>query len=302
MDFKDYYQTLGVERTASADDIKRAYKKLARKLHPDVNKEPGAETKFKDVGEAYEALEDPKKRAAYDDARARRERGEEFQPAAEDFDLGGEGVDYSDFFEQLFRQRSGGGGARRRRPADTRGQDQHVAIEINLEDAYRGATQKLTLRSPAFDAEGHVTMEERTLDVTIPKGVREGQQLRLAGQGGKGTPSGDLYFEVSFRPHPRYRVDGRDVYCDLPLTPWEAALGATVTAQTPAGAVELTVKAGASAGKKLRLKGKGIPSDPPGDLYAVLNVVMPLAESDAAQEAYRAFQAAFPAFEPRGVS
>ncbi len=307
MEFKDYYQTLGVSETATADEIKRAYKKLARKYHPDVNKEVGAEATFKDVGEAYEVLQDDAKRAAYD--RARKGGGAEagfdaggagFDPSGAGFDIGGEPGSYSDFFEQLFGQRAGG----RRRPSmDVRGQDQHVKVEVDLDDSLRGAQHEITLRTPALDEQGHVALRERKLAITIPRGVRDGQHLRLSGQGGpghNGGPPGDLYLEIVLRPHPRYRVEGADLYFDLRLAPWEAALGAQVATPVPGGtSVELNVPPGTVSGRKLRIKGKGLPGDPPGDLYAVLSVALPPATDDAAQQAYQAFQAAFPGWDAR---
>ncbi|MDE2372339.1 MAG: DnaJ domain-containing protein [Burkholderiales bacterium] len=323
MKFKDYYETLGVAREASADDIKLAYRKLARKYHPDVSKEPDAEARFKELGEAYEVLKDAEKRAAYD-AVGRRSGGDDFQPppdwdAGYEFhgrgDGGGAGAqDHSDFFESLFGRaarssrsartghasRSGGAAGA---GFDLRGEDHHAKVLIDLEDAYRGAHRSLSLRMPAFDDQGQVVLRERTLEVTIPKGIRQGQQLRLAGQGGPGLGhggAGDLFLEIEFNAHARYRVDGRDVYVDLPLAPWEAALGAGVPVPTPDGAVELTIPAGSAAGRKLRLKGKGIPGDPAGDLYAVITIVLPGAGSDATRRAYEALKAAAGAdFDPR---
>lgn len=308
MEFKDYYQTLGVSESATAEEIKRAYKKLARKHHPDVNKEAGAEARFKDIGEAYEVLQDDKKRAAYDRARKgggpAEGGGAGFDPSGEgfegfDFARGGAG-EYSDFFEQLFGQRAG---ARRRPTMDVRGQDQHVKVEIDLDDSLRGAQHKITLRTPALDDQGHVTLRERTLDIVIPKGVRDGQHLRLSGQGGPGHGGGgpgDLYLEIVIRPHPRYRVEGGDLYFDLALAPWEAALGATVATPVPGGtSVELNIPPGTVAGRKLRIKGKGLPGNPPGDLYAVLSVSLPPATDDAAKQAYQALQASFPGWDAR---
>ena len=206
--------------------------------------------------------------------------------------------------------RTAGGGARRggrgsggEAPINLRGEDHHAKVLIDLEDAYRGARRSLTLRMPAFDEQGHGILQERTLDVSIPKGIRQGQNLRLAGQGGPGLgsgPAGDLYLEIEFKPHRHFRVDGRDVYVDLPLAPWEAALGAAVPVPTPDGELELTIPPGSAAGRKLRLKGKGIPGDPAGDLYAVLAVTLPPASSDAARRAYEALKAAAGAdFNPR---
>ena len=312
MDFKDYYATLGVDRQASTDEIKRAYRKLARKYHPDVSKEPDAEARFKEVSEAYEALSDTEKRAAYDEVGQRHQRGQEFRPppgwdSGFEFsgrDSGGADADsfeHSDFFEALFgRATRGAHGARAGMHAA--GGDHHAKVSIDLEDAYRGARRSITLHVPVTDANGRTTMQQRQLDVNIPRGIRAGQHLRLAGQGGPGLgegPAGDLYLEISFNPHPHFRVDGRDVFLDLPVTPWEAALGASVTAPTPEGSVQLSVPPGSGAGRKLRLKGKGLPGNPPGDLYAVIGIALPPADTPAAQEAYGAMARAFPAFDPR---
>ena len=308
MEFKDYYAALGVERGASQDEIKRAFRKLARKFHPDVSKEPQAEARFKEVAEAYEALGDPEKRAAYDDIGKRYPRGQDFNPPP-GWDSGfefsgrdggaGDAADFSDFFESLFGRQ-----ARAAQPHPAGG-DHHAKIQIDLEDAYHGARRSISLRVPVFDAQGAVTLQERQLEVNIPKGVRAGQHLRLAGQGGAshpGGPAGDLYLEVSFSSHPLFRVDGRDVYFDLPLAPWEAALGASVNAPTPEGAVQLTIPPGSSSGRKLRLKAKGLPGTPPGDLYAVLAIHMPAADTPAARAAYTALAGSFLRFNPRGPS
>ncbi len=298
MEYKDYYKIMGVKRDASADEIRRAYRKLARKYHPDVSKEKDAEVRFKELGEAYEVLKDPEKRRAYDQLGAHWKAGQNFRPPPDwspDFDFrtgtgyrpGGDG--FSDFFESLF----GAGFGSPRGPSrgfDRRGEDQHARVVIDLEDAYRGATRTITLSTPARDAQGRPVNRERTLKVRIPKGVKRGQHIRLAGQGGAGTgsgASGELYLEVDFRPHPYYQVDGADVFLDLPVAPWEAALGAVVQAPTPGGSVDLKIPAGSQQGRKLRLKGRGIPSTPPGDLYAVLRIVLPSADSDEAKAAYR---------------
>ncbi|MDP3843891.1 MAG: DnaJ C-terminal domain-containing protein [Oxalobacteraceae bacterium] len=313
MKYKDYYASLGVPRTATQDEIKSAYRKLARKYHPDVSKEADAEARFKEMGEAYKVLKDPETRAAYDQVGSQWQSGQEFQPppnwdAGFEFsgrDMGGgagDGADYSDFFEALFGRRTGRGHPHAaRQTMRAQGQDHHAKVEIDLKDAYHGARRSISLRMPATDAQGHVVTRERTLDIQIPKGVREGQHLRLSGQGGPGLgggPAGDLYLEIVFRAHPHYRVDGRDVYFDLPLAPWEAALGGSVTAPTPAGSVQLAIPAGSSAGRKLRLKGKGIPGNPAGDLYAVLTIALPSADNERAKEAYRAMAQAFE-FNPR---
>lgn len=311
MKFKDYYETLGVKRDASQDEIKNAYRKLARKYHPDVSKEANAETRFKEIGEAYKALKDPESRASYDHLGANWQNGQDFQPppgagGAEyrQGDFGGagfDGMDFGDFFEQMFNRQTGG---TRRSSMAMPGEDKHARIEIDLEDAYRGAERSVSLRIPEADEYGRLVQRDRTLSITIPKGIRAGQNLRLAGQGGAGINggrAGDLYLEIAFRPHPRYRVDGRDVYVDLPLAPWEAALGASVAADTPEGKVELTIPANSAAGRKLRLKGKGIPGKEPGNLYVVLAIALPPSDTEAAKKAYMALKDAVD-FNPRPAS
>ncbi|NDP42150.1 MAG: DnaJ domain-containing protein [Aromatoleum sp.] len=311
MKFKDYYEILGVERGAAQDDIKRAYRKLARKYHPDVSKAPDAEVRFKELGEAYAVLKDAEKRAAYDQMGSQWKTGQDFQPPP-DWNAGfefsgrdatsgdGQGGDFSDFFEALFGRQSG----RARGPRHAmhvQGQDHHAKVLIDLADAYLGARRTISLRMPTIDAGGHVVTQERKLDVTIPKGIRPGQHLRLAGQGAPGIgegPSGDLYLEIAFLEHRHFRVDGADVYLDLPLAPWEAALGASVTVPTPEGKVQLTVPPGSAAGRRLRLKGKGIPGNPSGDMYAVLTIALPAADTESAKDAYRAMAKAFD-FNPR---
>ena len=308
MEFKDYYEIMGVARDASQDEIKRAYRKLARKYHPDVSKEADAETRFKEVGEAYEVLKDPEKRAAYDELGANWKQGQDFRPPPDwqpDFDFGGgeftgaEAEQFSDFFESLF-----GGGFRRgpsRRDFHARGQDSSVRIMIDLEDAYTGATRTLRLQQQELDPQGRPRTRERTLNVRIPRGVRQGQQIRLAGQGGSGLgegQAGDLFLEVEFKPHRWYHVEGKDVFLDLPIAPWEAALGASIQVPTPAGKVDLKIPANTAAGRKLRLKERGIPAREPGDLYVVIRIVLPRADSDARRAAYEALRDAGP-FNPR---
>jgi len=319
MKYKDYYETLGVPRTATQDEIKQAYRKLARKYHPDVSKLADAEARFKEINEANEVLKDPEKRTAYDQMGSNWKAGQEFQPppnwdagfefrsgqgspfgAGGTFGAGAE-FDPSDFFESLFGRRGAGAGAGRRR-ASAQGEDHHAKVLIDVEDAYRGAERTISLRAPVEGPDGRIEMQERTLDVHIPKGIRPGQHLRLAGQGNAGIgggKAGDLYLEIAFNPHSRFRVDGADVYVDLPLAPWEAALGATVDVPTPDGAVQLTVPKGSAAGRKLRLKGRGLPGKNPGDFYAVLAIVVPKAETDAARAAYESLAKAFPNFQPR---
>jgi len=308
MEFKDYYDIIGVKRDATQDEIKRAYRKLARKYHPDVSKEADAEARFKQVGEAYEVLKDPEKRAAYDQLGENWQAGQDFRPPPDwdqGFEFEGAGYDdaqFSDFFESLFGQRgfsAGRGGQSREFHA--RGADSHARVMIDIETAYQGGSRSLTLKHAELGADGRPVTRERTLNVRIPKGVRQGQHIRLAGQGGAGMGrggAGDLFLEVQFAPHPFYHVEGKDVFLDLPVAPWEAALGATIKVPTPGGALELKIPANSAAGRKLRLKGKGIPAREPGDLYVVLQISLPPAASETAKQAYRAFQQATN-FNPR---
>lgn len=311
MEFRDYYEIMGVGRDASQDEIKRAYRKLARQYHPDVSKAPDAEARFKELGEAYEVLKDPEKRAAYDQLGQHWKAGQDFKPPPgwnPGFEFRGGGytdadaAGFSDFFETLFGR---GFGARAGRASgrgfDARGEDAQARIEIDIDDAYHGATRSVTIDHTEHDPDGRPRRQARTLSVRIPAGVREGQQIRLAGQGhagmGKG-PRGDLYLEVAFKPHPYFHVEGRDVHLDLPVAPWEAALGATIKAPTPGGPVELRIPPGSVAGRRMRLRGRGLPGEPPGDLYVELRVAVPPADSDAAREAFRALERAAP-FNPR---
>lgn len=310
MDFKDYYKIMGVARDASQDEIKRAYRKLARKYHPDVSKEADAEALFKDLGEAYAVLKDPEKRAAYDQLGAGWKAGQDFQPppdwdAGFEFSGGFAGADappYSDFFESLFgRGFTSGQRDGRQAGIHVHGEDHHAKVLIDLEDAYRGAARSISLRAPELDSTGHVSTRLRTLNVKIPKGVKQGQRIRLAGQGspgiGKGQ-AGDLYLEIEFNPHSLYRVEGRDVYLELPVAPWEAALGATVKVPTPDGPVDLKIPKGTTRRRKLRLQKRGIPGEPPGDLYVELVITLPPAESDTARQLYQKMQQDL-AYNPR---
>ena len=302
MEFRDYYKMLGVERDASADDIRKAFRKRARLYHPDVSTDADAEAKFKDVNEAYEVLKDPERRMAYDRLGREPHGGGGYQPPpdwAGGFAFTGGGPDggeaFSEFFETLFRQRSGprsGGG---------RGADTHARIVIDIEDAYRGAAHELTVRSPAGDSSGAASSEGRSIAVHIPKGIRAGQHIWLPGQGEPafgGGPAGDLFLEVSFAPHPIYRADGRDLHLDLPIAPWEAALGQKVVMPTPGGKVDLRIPKNARSGQKLRLKGKGLPGTPAGDVYAALKIVNPKVTSDEARAFFARMAEAMP-FDPR---
>ncbi len=313
MEYKDYYKTLGLERDATQDEIKTAFRKLARKFHPDVSKEPGAEARFKEISEAYEVLGDADKRAAYEQLGKGWKAGQEFRPPPdwdEGFEFSGatfeRGGEFSDFFGQLF------GGLNRRRERRegafkgeavfrARGEDHHARIHIDLCDAFTGATRSVSLHVPVVDDTGHVVLRDRVLNVQIPKGVTEGQHIRLKGQGAPGiggAPAGDLYLEVGFRPDPLYRVAGRDLYLDLPVAPWEAALGASVRTPTPGGPIMLRVPPGSAQGRQLRVRGRGIPAAQSGDLYAVVKIVLPPADTDAARRVYEEMARQL-AFDPR---
>ncbi|HED17794.1 MAG TPA: J domain-containing protein [Gammaproteobacteria bacterium] len=316
MQFRDYYEVMGVSKDATQDEIKRAYRKLARKYHPDVSKESDAEARFKEVGEAYEVLKDPEKRTAYDQLGKGWQQGQDFRPPP-DWDAGfefsgggftgGDASGFSDFFESLFGQQARGGGAGvgayspRAGGYRMRGDDHHAKVLIDLEDSFDSATRTITLQTPKVSADGHVRTQAHTLKVKIPKGVKPGQRIRLAGQGSPGmgdAPAGDLYLEIEFRPHALYRVDGADLTLDLPVAPWEAALGATVKVPTPEGMVDLKIPSGSVQGGKLRLKGRGLPAKPKGDLYVVLAITLPPAKDNKAKAFYKKMQQEL-AFNPR---
>ncbi|MEU6912847.1 J domain-containing protein [Streptomyces olindensis] len=313
---RDFYEALGVSRTASQDEIQQAYRKLARKYHPDVNKDPGAEERFKDLNEAYSVLSDPKTRARYD------RFGEDFRKVPEDWeervgagagpgggfrarrtagaggphvrytgfgdDFAAEGVDIEDLLGSLF----GAGGA----PGGVPGADQEAELPLTIEEAYRGGRRTVTLAGP--------TGQPRRYEVDVPPGVTDGQRIRLAGEGGRGSgdaAAGDLYLRVRIQPHPRFRLDGRDVHVQVPITPWEAALGATVPVPTPGGGTaKVTVPAGSSSGRRLRLRGEGMPNPrgANGDLYAELRVMVPPALGDRERELFEEL-AATSAYDPR---
>ena len=335
MEYRDYYKILGVTRTATADDVKKSYRRLARKFHPDVSKEKDAEARFKEVQEAYEVLKDPEKRAAYDQLGSNWKTGDQFRPppdwargfefrggprggagagrqsAGADTRYGGEDVfedeGFSDFFSSLFGGRGpfaqggagaagAGGGARKRA-----GRDHHAGIDIDLEEAFAGTTRMLELKRPELSSDGTLDVQLHKVRVTIPAGVTEGQPIRLAGQGEAGPgggKAGDLYLEVHIRPNKLFQLDGRDVTLTLPVAPWEAALGGPVKVPTLAGPVEMNIPAGAQSGQKLRLRGRGLPGSQPGDQYVQLKVVLPEATSAEAKALYEEMRKKL-AFDPR---
>jgi curved DNA-binding protein len=310
MEFRDYYEVMGVARDATQDEVKRAYRKLARKYHPDVSTDPNAEDQFKEVGEAYEVLKDPEKRVSYDQLGADWKRGQDFRPPPdwkEGFEYSGEGdgdfgrANFSDFFESLFGQGQPGGDRHAGQQLHRRGEDRHARVTIDFRDSYTGVQRQIALHVPQVTEDGHVVTQEKTLNIKIPQGILDGQKIRLAGQGASGLgegKSGDLFLDIEFRPDKHYWVEGADVYLNLPVTPWEAALGATVTVPIPSGNVDLKIPADSGQGSKLRLKGKGIPAKQPGNFYVVLDVHLPPADNDAARELYKKMSQEM-AFNPR---
>ncbi|MYM24693.1 DnaJ domain-containing protein [Duganella sp. FT135W] len=307
MEYKDYYQTLGVAKTASDEDIKKAYRKLVRKYHPDLSKEADAQQKTQEINEAYSVLGDAEKRAAYDElGRGHQYRaGQQFRPPPDwGHGFGGGAGGFrggdaagSDFFADLFANL--GGTSRRRPQPPRRGEHSHASIVIDVADAYHGATRTVSVMLAERDAQDRIVTRERNLSVSIPAGVTAGQQLRLAGQGqpGAGGP-GDLYLEIQFNLQSRYRLEGRDVYQTVPVTPWELALGGEIEVTTPSGKVHVTVPQGSQSGRKLRLRGRGIPGKEAGDLYLLLEVVLPPANSERNRELYQTMAREM-AFNPR---
>lgn len=307
MKYKDYYSILGVERNAGADEIKKAYRKLAHKFHPDVSKDAGAEDKFKEIAEAYQTLKDPEKRAAYDQL-GRHQPGQDFQPPPNwGGQFGGgqfsfDDVDLSDLFAAFSGGRHHAGRQGRKIPVP--GQDYEVTAHITLEEAYQGTLVDLNFTAPAYDEKGRMHRVPQAFKVRIPKGATDGQRLRLPGKGGKGVNGGrdgDLYLNIALHAHPLFRVSGHDLYIDLPLTPWEAALGATVEVPTLAGAVRLTVKPGTHAGQKLRIAKRGLPRqrEGEGDLFALVQIVVPTVLSEREQALFKEL-ADSSSFNPRG--
>jgi len=316
MKYKDYYAILGVARDAKLDAIKKAYRKLAHKYHPDVSKDADGEAKFKEIGEAYATLKDAEKRAAYDQL-GRHAPGEDFRPPPDWGSPGGQsefdGVDLSDLFAHFGggRPRGAGpagpaghqGGGQRHGPIPIPGEDYDVRADVSIEDSYHGMVMELALNMPEFDAEGYVRRVPRNIKARIPKGATDGQRLRLRGKGGRGFnggPDGDLYLNIALKPHALYRASGHDLYLDLPLTPWEAVLGASIEVPTPGGAVQMKIPPGTQAGQKLRLAKRGLPKphEGEGDLYAMVQIAVPAKASEQEQALYRQL-AADSAFAPR---
>jgi len=309
MKYIDYYAALGVERGASQDEIRKAYRRLAQKYHPDVSKEANAEARFKEIAEAYQTLKDPEKRRAYDEL-GTRSQGAEFRPppdwarqhagGAEHFSF--EDMDFSDLFSR-FGARAGRGGPFGAGNGAMPGQDFEVPAQITIEEAFRGTTLELQLSMPEYDSSGHLRRVPHTVKARIPPGAVDGQRLRLPGKGGKGINGGrdgDLYLDISLKPHRLYRATGHDLYVDLPLAPWEAALGASVEVPTLAGPVNLKIRPGTSSGQKLRLAGRGLPQPRggAGDLYAVAQIVVAADASPRERELYGELARAS-GFDPR---
>jgi curved DNA-binding protein len=315
MKYQDYYKILGVKRDASQEEIKKAYRRLARKYHPDVSKEKNAEERFKEIGEAYEVLKDPEKRAAYDDL-GRHQAGQEFRPPpgwerqhahgqTYSTSEGFSGVDLGDLFSDLFGMGGARTGSTRGRGGGftAAGQDYELGVEISLDEAYRGAARNLEVEVPETDVQGRVRRVPKTIKLRIPKGATEGQKLRVPGKGGQGLgggANGDLYLTISLAPHPYFKPSGHDLYLEVPLAPWEAALGCEVEVPTMAGRVRLKVQGGARAGQKLRLAGRGLPKPGggQGDFYALLQIVTPPSLSTEQKQLFEQL-AAVSEFKPR---
>ncbi|ASQ45215.1 DnaJ C-terminal domain-containing protein [Legionella clemsonensis] len=302
MEYKDYYQIMGLDRNASSEDIKRAYRKLARKYHPDVSKEANAEAKFKELGEAYEVLKDPEKRAKYDRyGQYWKEQGQqgygaqgEKQHYYHHFDEA-ERSGFEDFLNSIFRDRF-----HQQASFYDQGQDIHAKLNITLEESFHGAEKNLQLQTPVADQHGHVSYETRSVRIKIPKGIVNKQQIRLKGQGGRGPgkQAGDLYIEIEFTHHPFFHLHKKDIHLNLPITPWEAALGATVEVPTLGGPVHLKIPKLSQTGKKMRLKGRGLPGNPPGDQYIILQIRIPQVENEQANRLYEQLASTIP-FNPR---
>ena len=294
MEYKDYYKILGVSKTAEKDEIRKSYRQLARKYHPDVSKVPDAEAKFKEVSEAYEVLSDAKKRAEYDQMDSAG-----FGNGRSPFGAGGQGgygghpgggfdnnSGFGDFFDTFFGNRGAGGPGGHQQYRQQKPEPQNATIYLDLEDAFEGANKRIRIQGGG------------SVEVKIPKGIEEGKKIRLAG---KATNGGDLHLEIKFNAHPKYRLEGKDIYIDLPIAPWEAALGASVTVPTLNGSIKLTIPAGAKSGNKMRLKGRGLPAKVAGDQYVVLKIVVPVPTTDEQRALYEQMQEMF-AWDPRQSS
>ena len=310
MEFKDYYKTLGVGREASAEEIKKAFRKLARKYHPDVSKEAEAERHMQEVNEAYTVLSDPEKRAAYDQLGRSYQPGQDFRPPP-DWDSGfefsnrgfsrSEAADFSDFFAELFGRMGSSSHGFHAHGRSARGEDHHAKVLLEIEDSFTGSTRQIKLRVPRLNEHGQVQLVDRILNIRIPKGVHEGQVIRLAGQGEPGSGgslAGDLLLEVHFHPHERLRVEGRALHLSLPITPWEAALGTVIGVALPGGELKVRIPPGAQSGSQLRVRGRGIPSNPPGDLLLDIQVILPPADTPKARRFYEDMAREL-AFDPR---
>jgi len=310
---KNYYEELGVSRDAAADEIKKAYRKLARKYHPDISKETDAEAKMQAINVAYDTLSNPEKKAEYDQMLDHPQGFSNFgQGNQSGFDgsqfyrqSSGDGADYSGFEDLFGRFGSGfGGGQQRsqRQQRSHRGEDQHASIQIDLDIAYHGSTQQITLQIPTYNVYGEPEVQRKTLEVKIPKGMKEGQQIRLNGQGQSGInggENGDLYIEIQYKDTDQIRVEGADVYQTIDVSPWEAGLGQSIEVNTPAGQLKVNLPKNAKNGQQLRLKDKGIPNKTAGHLYLIINIVLPPAHSEQEQQAYQQFADAFTSFRPR---
>jgi|TARA_R110000772_G_scaffold92361_3_gene189140 curved DNA-binding protein len=295
---------MAVDKTATQDEIKTSYRKLARKFHPDVSKEKDAETRFKDINEAYEVLRDKEKRAAYDQLGSNWKAGQsgftpppswqdQYQQGGGNFNAGGQG-DFSDFFESLFGGGFGGPQQATRGRRSMQGQDSNAKILIDLQDAYSGATRNFTLQDQVIDQQGRTQTKDRTLKVSIPKGIKPGQKIRLKKQGQAGVggaPNGDLYLEVGFNPDPLYVIDGADITTELSISPWQAALGEKVKVPTPTGHIDLSLPKLISSGSKMRLKGRGLPSKVAGDFFVKLKIVFPKSLSAEEEALYQSMKA-----------
>jgi curved DNA-binding protein len=312
VEYKDYYKTLNVSKTATSAQIKKEYRKLARKYHPDVNKNADAEQNFKEVGEAYEVLKDSEKRKAFDQYGANWKAGksqQQYQQQGAGFGSGFEGGfdfggnyggagDYSDFFESMF---GGGRSGRSSRPSrKQKGEDVNATIKVPLTDTFTGSTRRINFELKSTSPDGQVTIKPVNLNVKIPKGIKNGQKIRLAGQGSpgyNGGENGDIYLKIEFEKHPYFRAVDNDIYINLPVAPWEAVLGSSVVVPLPSGNIKLKVPAGTTQGKKLRVKGKGIPAKKPGDAYVVIDIVLPPADTEKAKKVYKEMQEL--EFDPR---